>query len=151
MAAEWWFYHLERSPLEQAAPPLLEKCLEKGWRVLVICPDPDRRENLDRALWTYADESFLPHATLGADGCDPEQQLVLLSEDNQNANAAKAVLLLAGAEIPIDASYERCMVMFDGNDDHARSVARKQFKSAKELGVSPRYFQQTGSGGWKET
>ena len=34
--AELWFYHLERSELERALPPLLEKCLQRGWRALVV-------------------------------------------------------------------------------------------------------------------
>ena len=33
--AELWFYHLERGELERALPPLLEKCLQRGWRALV--------------------------------------------------------------------------------------------------------------------
>ena len=33
--AELWFYHLERTELEKALPPLLEKCLQRGWRALV--------------------------------------------------------------------------------------------------------------------
>ena len=56
---EWWFYHLERSGPERAAGPLLEKCLERGWRVLAVSSDERRRAALDEALWTYSDESFL--------------------------------------------------------------------------------------------
>ncbi|MEM1148491.1 MAG: DNA polymerase III subunit chi, partial [Pseudomonadota bacterium] len=37
-APEWWFYHLQRTTLERAVGPLLEKCLERGWRVLAISP-----------------------------------------------------------------------------------------------------------------
>ena len=29
---EVWFYHLERTALDQALPELLEKTLAKGWR-----------------------------------------------------------------------------------------------------------------------
>ena len=36
---EWWFYHLSRTALEVAAPPLMQKCLEAGWRVLAVSPD----------------------------------------------------------------------------------------------------------------
>ncbi|MDB5454933.1 MAG: polymerase chi subunit HolC, partial [Caulobacter sp.] len=35
-----WFYHLERSALEQVLPELLEKTLGRGWRALVRGPDP---------------------------------------------------------------------------------------------------------------
>ena len=32
---EIWFYHLERSTLDQVLPTLLEKTLERGWRALI--------------------------------------------------------------------------------------------------------------------
>ena len=47
---EWWFYHLQRTTLERAVGPLLEKCLERGWRVLAVSPDTTRRAALDEAL-----------------------------------------------------------------------------------------------------
>ena len=61
-ACEVWFYHLERTGLDQALPELLEKTLARGWRALVRTPEPERVEHLDGWLWSYRDESFLPHA-----------------------------------------------------------------------------------------
>ncbi|MDX1294141.1 MAG: DNA polymerase III subunit chi, partial [Hyphomonas sp.] len=40
---EWWFYHLSRTTLEQAAAPLVQKCLDAGWRVLAVSPSAERR------------------------------------------------------------------------------------------------------------
>ena len=147
---EWWFYHLERTTLEHAAAPLLEKCLERGWRVLAVSPDDSRRAALDQALWTYSDGSFLPHGQAEAPGLDPARQPVLIASALENANAASAVLLMDGSDAPVDAAFERCMVMFDGGDAATRTKAREQFKAAKDAGLTTRYFQQTGRGGWKE-
>jgi len=149
-APEWWFYHLQATSLEQAAGPLLTKCLEKGWRVLAVSPDAGRRAALDQALWTYDDNSFLPHGQSEAPGLEPSQQPVLLSETLDNANSAQALFLMDGVEAPTDAPFERCMVMFDGGDGATRQKAREQFKAAKDAGLTCRYFQQTGRGGWKE-
>mgnify|MGYP000971257087 CR=1 FL=1 len=44
---EVWFYHLERTGLDQALPELLEKTLARGWRALVRAQDKDRIEHLD--------------------------------------------------------------------------------------------------------
>ena len=57
------FYHLTRSTLDEALPRLLEKAYAAGNRVLVRVGDPERLELLNRALWTYGKESFLPHGT----------------------------------------------------------------------------------------
>ena len=146
---EWWFYHLQRTTLERAVGPLLEKCLERGWRVLAISSDVARRAALDEALWTYDDQSFLPHGQAEAEGLAAEAQPVLISKDTDNQNQAAVALLMDGVDLPVDAAFERCMVMFDDGDGATRQKARDQFKAAKDAGMVARYFQQDGRG-WKE-
>ena len=146
---EWWFYHLQRTSLEQAVGPLLEKCLERGWRVLAVSEDASRRAALDEALWTYDDQSFLPHGQSEADGLEPGAQPILISGQTDNQNDAAVALLMDGAELPVEAEFERCVVMFDDGDAATRQKARDQFKAAKDAGLSARYFQQSGRG-WKE-
>jgi len=149
-STDWYFYHLERTTLEQAAGALLEKCLEHNKRVLAISPRPERRAALDEALWTYNDNSFLPHGRVEAEGLNPADQPVLISPDADNKNAATFCLLMDGVDIGEADAFERCMVMFDGGDQATRDIARKQFKAAKDRGQTVRYFQQTPNGGWKE-
>lgn len=146
---EWWFYHLSRTTLERAVGPLLEKCLERNWRVLAISPDVARRSALDEALWTYDDDSFLPHGQAEAAGLDPATQPILISSTPENLNHADVALLMDGSTLPVDAPFTRCMVMFDDGDSAARQTARTQFKAAKDAGQVARYFQQ-GPRGWTE-
>ncbi|MEM7328459.1 MAG: DNA polymerase III subunit chi [Pseudomonadota bacterium] len=146
---EWWFYHLQRTTLERAVGPLLEKCLERGWRVLAVSSDATRRAALDEALWTYDDQSFLPHGQAEAEGLIANDQPILITDQTENANLAAVALLMDGVELPVDADFERCMVMFDDGDSATRQKAREQFKAAKDAGLTARYFQQSGRG-WKE-
>lgn len=147
MAAEWWFYHLERPPLAAALAPLFEKCLERDWRVLAVSSDAKALDELDRDLWQFRDESFLPH---GRDGDLAIRQPVLLSTDIQNRNKASVLVLLNGQTHEPNAPFERVMVVFEDQDETARSQARNQYRSARGAGLVVRYFQQTTSGGWKE-
>lgn len=149
-APEWWFYHLERTTLESAAPALMLKCREAGWRVLAVSASEQRRAALDEALWVYDDQSFLPHGQAEAPGLVAERQPILLSATVDNVNGADALFLMDGAEAEPRAAFKRCMVMFDGGDSQSRDVARAQFKAAQDEGLATRYFQQSGSGGWKE-
>lgn len=146
---EWWFYHLQHTTLERAVGPLLEKCLERDWRVLAVSPEASRRAALDEALWTYDDQSFLPHGQAEAEGLVAAEQPVLITKEAENQNNAAVALLMDGVELPVDASFERCMVMFDDGDGATRQKAREQFKAAKDAGLVARYFQQSGRG-WKE-
>ena len=147
---EWWFYHLSRTALEVAAPPLMQKCLEAGWRVLAVSPDMERLAKLDAALWTFDDTSFLPHGQAEAPGLDAARQPVLLSAKLKNANNADALVLMDGVDAPVEAPFRRCMVIFEDGDKDSRARAREQFKAAKDSGLVTRYFQQTSAGGWKE-
>ena len=57
---EVWFYHLERSSLDQVLPELLEKTLQRGWRALVRSAAAERLEQLDNFLWTFREDGFCP-------------------------------------------------------------------------------------------
>ena len=71
------FYHLQGQKLENVLPALLEKSLERGWRVVVQGSIEERIEALDAHLWTYRDDGFLPHGTWRES--EAAQQPVLLT------------------------------------------------------------------------
>jgi DNA polymerase-3 subunit chi len=144
--AELWFYHLERTELERALPPLLEKCLQRGWRALVRGGSQERIEALDDVLWTYRDESFLPHAREG----DASRQPVWLTTDGGNPNGAQVLFLLDGAEPGDISGFERTCLMFDGRDQGALDSARLRWKEAKEVGIVASYWRESASGKWEK-
>jgi DNA polymerase-3 subunit chi len=146
--AEVWFYHLERTALEQALPELLEKTLARKWRALVRCRSPEQAEALDQALWTYRPESFLPH---GLDG-EPEaaRQPVLLTAAEGNPNGAQALFLVDDAEPgPLDA-FARAVVFIDGRDEAAVQAGRRRWTALKAAGAALSYWQQKPEGGWEK-
>lgn len=143
---ELWFYHLERSELERALPPLLEKCLQRGWRALVRAGSPERVEQLDSAIWTFRDDSFIPHAAEG----DPARQPVWLTTEMGNANNAQALFLIDGAEPGDIAGFERACLLFDGNDHAALELARSRWKQAKADGIVASYWKESAEGRWEK-
>lgn len=145
--AELWFYHLERSELEQALAPLLEKCLARGWRALVRAGSPERLDALDAALWSFRDDSFLPHAK--DDAPKPARQPVLLTLEGGNPNRAQALFLIDGAEPGDMATFERVCLIFDGRDQAALEMARLRWKQAKAEGLSAAYWRESGAGKWE--
>lgn len=140
------FYHLERRPLEDTLPVLLEKSLERGWRCTVQCGTPERREALDAHLWTYNDAAFLPHGTDAQPR--PERQPVLLTVSEANANGSVVRFLVDGADISDAADYQRIVHLFDGRDDEAVAAARQKWRAAKAAGHALTYWQQDETGPW---
>jgi DNA polymerase III subunit chi len=142
------FYHLTESKLEDALPPLLDKSVERGWRVAVQMKEAARRDTLDAHLWTYREDSFLPHGTDEADFA--EDQPVLLTVSPDNPNAATVRFIVDGAEPPAVADYERIVFMFDGYDQEQLEGARAQWKKLKGEGHNLTYWQQTQEGRWEK-
>ena len=145
---EMWFYHLERTGLDQALPELLEKTLQRGWKAVVRTAEPDRVEHLDSWLWSYRDESFLPHAPAGEPNA--ARQPVLLTTGFENPTDADALFLIDGAEPGELAGYARCVVLFDGADEDQLKRARAQWSAAKARGVAVSYWKQQ-TRGWEKT
>ncbi|HEY0105305.1 MAG TPA: DNA polymerase III subunit chi, partial [Rhizomicrobium sp.] len=58
---ETLFYHLERRSLDDVLPGLIEKTLERGWRAVIRAESSERADAIDNLLWTYDDQTFLPH------------------------------------------------------------------------------------------
>jgi len=108
---EYWFYHLEALTIEGVLPGLLEKTRQKGWRALVKMPEAQLKE-MDDYLWTYKDDSFLPHGR--DDEPMADQQPITLSSNAATAAGHDAVFLLGGAEISDMTGVERAMVMING-------------------------------------
>jgi DNA polymerase III subunit chi len=143
------FYHLQRQPLEAVLPTLLEKSLERGWRALVRATTEERLAALDDHLWTFSDESFLPHATDREP--DPAEQPVVLSLADRNPNGAAVLFLVEGAPMPEDvSSYVRLVLLFDGNDTDALAAAREEWKRVKAAGHEATYWQQDERGRWQK-
>jgi DNA polymerase-3 subunit chi len=143
--SEILFYHLEGQPLERVVPQLLEKSLERGWRVVVEAGSAERAEALDRALWTYRDDSFLPHGRAG--GAFDAEQPVLITTENVNPNAATVRFFVDRAVPRGGEGYQRIVYIFSGHDPDAVTEARGAWRAlSAENDVT--YWQQEPSGRW---
>jgi len=148
---EHWFYHLQQSTLEAVLPDILEKTRAKGWRALLkvgSCVGTPIAEmaRLDKFLWTYKQDAFLPH---GRDD-EPlaEHQPILLTHTCEKAQGVDAVILVGGAEMADVSGATRCITILDGRNEQDKAVARERWKRAKDAGLSTAYWQQDDHGRW---
>jgi DNA polymerase III subunit chi len=145
---EMLFYHLQRQPIERVLPTLLERSIERGWRVVVQVASDERLEALDAHLWTYRDESFLPHGTWRE--ADVHEQPVLLTVNDDNPNGAAVRFLVDGVAVPANAdSYQRIVLLFDGEDPDALAAARERWSEGKARGFEVTYWQTDDEGRWQ--
>ena len=95
-------------------PTLLELSLKRGWRAAVQAASEERVEALNTLLWTYREESFLPHGT-ARDGHASAHPIYLTTGDD-NPNAAQVRFLVDGATLADASPYSRVAYVFDGRD-----------------------------------
>jgi DNA polymerase-3 subunit chi len=150
--SEALFYHLERRRLDDVLPGLVERTLGRGWRALIRVESADRAAAIDALLWTYSDDSFLPHAVEG-DG-DPAHQPVLITVEEGNGNAAQVLFLAGGASLSdwtqSAKSFDRIVMLFDGRDPEALGSARESWKHAKSAGIAVTYWKENEAGKWEK-
>jgi DNA polymerase-3 subunit chi len=142
-----FFYHLERQPLENVLPRLLSMSLDRGWRVVVQAGTEERAEALASHLWSFEEESFLPHGTK-ADGF-ADLQPVWLTAVDENPNNANVRFYVDGAEVGGIEGLTRAVVLFDGNDADALDKARSGWKRFRAAGHEVSYWQQDEQGRWQ--
>ncbi len=145
------FFHLTRSPLERALPRLLQQLLARGERVFLKCADAGLAETLDRFLWTFDPDSFLPHGRVG-DGREADQPVLIGWEDAPPANGATVAVVIAHADLPaapVAYRFRRIAYLFDGHDETSVARARATYRAAAALTGTRKYWRQNPKGGWE--
>jgi DNA polymerase III subunit chi len=144
------FYHLERRRLEDVLPSLLEQALAEDVRVVVEAPSDELIEALDERLWTYADDSFLPHG-LAREGAG-ESQPIFLTTGPENPNGAAWRVLVGGARVAraLSDPPARLILIFDGADPEARAAARTEWAELKAAGHALSYWREDDAGRWQQ-
>src|SRR5215471_358496 len=143
------FYHLERRSLDAVLPGLIERTLDRGWRAVIKTESSERADAIDNLLWTFNEQSFLPHAQSG-DG-NPKRQPVLITVEDENPNDAQVLFLVGGAAPPAwtgrdVASLARVVLLFDGRDPDALARARAAWGASKVAGLDATYWKESASG-----
>ena len=140
------FYHLTRQPLDRVLPQIAEKVLAAGHRLLIVVADGEERARLDRHLWTYAPDAFVPHAQVGAG--DDKAQPILLAPDVDAANGARQIALADGIWRPDALDFDRVFHFFD----EQRIVdARAAWRSLADTAMAERrYWKINDAGRWEQ-
>lgn len=144
------FYHLQNQTLENVLPKLLEKSYQLGKKILVKIGNEERVDFINNLLWTYNEESFLPHGSK-KDG-HAEMQPIWLTSGDDNPNNAEFLFLTDGATADCEeiAKFERVFNIFDGNSQTAVENARNLWKNLKQQSFDISYWKRAATGIWEK-
>jgi DNA polymerase-3 subunit chi len=110
---------------------LTDKAYRLGNRVYIHTESAEQTSQLDDLLWTFQQNSFIPHAVYQAGGDD--RPPVQLGHDSE-PDASHAVLINLAPEVPLFFSrFERVAELVNG-EEAVRQQSRQRYSFYKERG-----------------
>ncbi|KAA6185635.1 DNA polymerase III subunit chi [Thiohalocapsa marina] len=120
---------------------LVERIYPTGMRILIHCPDPEQMRHLDRLLWTYREDSFLPHGIVGE--TDPALTPILISADGQPADEDQVLINLAPEVPEFFSRFERLCEPVDNAPD-SRAAGRRRYSYYRDCGYPLHHHAVSG-------
>ncbi len=135
------FYQLTRDPADKVLPPLAQKALLGGGRLLVVSSDEEQLATLSAALWCAKPDSFLAHSRAGQG--DDAVQPILLSHTLDAANGAKMAVIADGTWRDEALAFDRVFYMFTPESTYIARSAWRELGERED--VVRRYWKQDGT------
>lgn len=104
---------------------LLEKAYQRGHRVFVYCDNQKDAEYLDELLWTYKDDSFIPHNLQGEGPEPPPSVQIGYGAEPRGFND---ILINMSATIPSYFSRFRRVMEVVASSDAAKEISRAHYR-----------------------
>jgi DNA polymerase III subunit chi len=113
--------------LRRVATRLLEKAYAQSLRTWVVCANQAEAEALDDWLWTYKDNSFLPHCLTSAipEGLNPPIQI----SSDHNALPKNEFNLLLNLSEKTPENIQHFDRVLDLVAHHQKDAGRKRYKA----------------------
>lgn len=110
---------------------LTEKAYSKQLGVLLLAADDAQARELDDLLWSFDDDSFVPHQVLRAEQAPDPLTPVYIGLDPQAQVRTDLVLNLAGRDADSLSRFARIAEILD-EDAERRRLGRERFKTYRE-------------------
>jgi len=103
---------------------LVERIYGTGQRSFILIPDREQARHLDHLLWTFRQQSFLPHGL--AHDSDPEFTPILIGHGD-DPGEENQILINLSLEVPtFFERFERLCELID-QDPNVREAGRKRY------------------------
>ncbi len=124
------FYQLDqaRHRAEDVVCRLCAKAYAQKQNILILTRDSEQSDQLDQLLWTFEDDSFIPHDTAAVDGL----LTPVLIHNDPTVDDKREVLINLSAEVPaFFPQFERVLELVTDNN---RESARDRYRFYKDRG-----------------
>ncbi|TAL59681.1 MAG: DNA polymerase III subunit chi [Legionella sp.] len=115
----------------EVACRLLEKAYLKGHKVYVHCANQEDAQGLDELLWTFRDDSFIPHHLQG-EGPEPPPP-IQIGYEKEPRGFSDILLNMTSLVLPFYGRFRRVMELVPNNDPE-KEECRLRYKEYRSKG-----------------
>ncbi len=110
---------------------LAEKAWQQGHRIYIHTDNAQSSNQLDALLWSYRDESFLPHSLDKAPDSDSVQLHIGHSDEPMHHDD---VLINLGTDVPLFFSRFKRVAEIIAGDESIKQAGRERYRFYRERG-----------------
>ena len=144
------FYSTAPLQVEKTLFALLEKSLEKGNKSLLLFKDKEKCLSINEQLWTYKQNSFLPHISEDDQIYDNIDVPVYLSTKNENPFKAELLFSIDGFLPDNIDHFERVIIIIDVNDELLNEKYKNYYLDINKNFEDIVFYKSNDNGKWIE-
>jgi DNA polymerase-3 subunit chi len=137
-------YHVMTGGLIPAIIRLLEKVYLTGQRCVFFSPLEERIASVDKALWTFSTNAFIPHGDKSLGFC--HRQPIYLTEKFENLNNAQVAVIVDTLDYKNYDNFEKVIIIFE-EEEQGRGVPL--YSDLKNHVKNVTYWKQSTQG-WEK-
>ena len=130
------FAETEEIGKDKALALTVEKFYNLGSKIIILTSSKERGENLDEYLWTFKQQSFIPHI-YSEEIVNEEPVVITVAE--KNLNGASVLILDTPSSHDFMREFDWVIDFVDRSSDQALRESRARFKEYKEAGFDVEY------------
>ena len=135
-----FFYNSSHRDVVRDIAWLTENIFKKNNRIVIFCTDHETAEVVDDFIWSYRDDSFIPHSIKKhrETSLDP----ILVTTDLDGGYEHNVLVALNGVLIKENdwQRFTKIYYFFDDQDSEEKETARSMWKSFSSLDVNCKYW-----------
>ncbi|MEC7380952.1 MAG: DNA polymerase III subunit chi [Pseudomonadota bacterium] len=147
---EFIFYKTAPLEVEKTLYSLVDKALRKEFNSILIFEDEEKLRLVDEFLWTYKQDSFLPHLKIG-DALDTELNIpIYLTTKDENPFNARIFFSIDGYIPEKVDEFDRLVFIVDSNDRFLNDKYKNYYLEIKSDFKDIVFYKKSEDGLWKE-
>ena len=138
------FHDANAATLDRQVFEIVESAYDRREKVLIFVPTSDRAQSVDRLIWIFRQEAFIPHKIFPQNEPDPDTPVAIVTEE---FNPIGAGILIAEAHCSLDfaCGFETVHEFVNRSTPEIHQACRDRFRDYRTRGI-PLHYEKDKSG-----